>query len=180
MAILYSVLYLPMQELSSLVSVLMTLFEVHSLTYFAVVLTLGILAAPWLSAFENRATGQPWGTDKSIFGKLMIYTVAFIYLASNVMMFVMSWLPAEMQETLFSKGHIIPTYLGPLLGILYYVVGILLWVWDFYILPALGWKMEPLQEERLGLTVHMTFQVWHSTPLIKAKFLPFTENHYWI
>ena len=92
----------------------------------------------------------------------MIYTQAIIYLAPAIMIFIVSWLPARIQESQNSKGSVLPTYLGPLIVMLCYTVGILLWAWDLHILPVLGWKMEPLQEERNGLTIHMTFQVCHS------------------
>lgn len=127
-----------------------------------VLITVALLAAPWLSAFQNRTTGKRWGEDKSLFARITLYAQASIYLTSSVMIFVVSWFPAKMQETPQTNELILPTYLGPLVVMLCYAVGVLLWGWDLHILPVLGWKMEPLQEERIGLTIHMTFQVWYS------------------
>jgi len=78
---------------------------------------------------------------------------------ANVFVFVVSWFPASLQDTLHTKKRVLPTYIGPLATICVFGAGALLWVWDLYITPALGYRVEVMQERTEGLNVHMTFCV---------------------
>jgi hypothetical protein len=108
-------------------------------------------------AFE----GKPWRPQNSRtrFGRLLVYPLAFLYVLANLFVFVVSWFPANLQNTLHTKARIVPSYVGPVVVICCFATGAVYWLWDLYLAPALGYKREVLQEIKEGLEIHMHFYV---------------------
>lgn len=126
-----------------------------------VVLGLGLLAAPYLNSFSSD--GSPWKPQSSpLFGRWILYPLVVIYILANLFVIVVCWLPSDEQVTLHTKGFVLPSFAGPLVGTVFFVAGAVYWVWDLHILPALGLRMEVLAEYQVEFTVHLTFRVSHS------------------
>lgn len=101
----------------------------------------------------------PAGANPTRNLQILIYGQALICIIGNLFVFVVSWFPASLQSTLHTTTNVVPSLVGPLVAMSCYAAGAVLWLWEFYIAPALGYKVEVLQETREGLNVHMTFNV---------------------
>jgi len=106
----------------------------------------------------SESTAPHGASLKKKTAKYLVYGQAVLYILSNLFIFVVSWFPASLQNTLHTKARVLPSFLGPLATMCCFAVGVLMWVWDLYIAPEFGYKVEVLQERREGLHVHMTFR----------------------
>jgi hypothetical protein len=84
---------------------------------------------------------------------------AVLYVLSNLFVFIVSWFPASLQNTFHTKARIVPSFVGPVVAICCFAAGAVLWLWDLYIAPAMGYRMEVLQETKEGLNIHLSFNV---------------------
>jgi hypothetical protein len=100
-----------------------------------------------------------WYPQGSRLGLWAIYFLAALYVLMNLFVFAMIWLPSNLQKALNSSSPILPSFLGPTVGISCYAAGALYWVWDRKILKALGYRLEPLKERQEGNIVRITFNV---------------------
>jgi hypothetical protein len=108
-------------------------------------------------AFE----GKPWrpqGSRTGI-GRLLVYPLCLLYVLANLFIFVVSWFPASLQNTLHTKARVVPSYVGPVVTMCCFAAGAVYWLWDLYLAPALGYRREAMQETREGLEIHMQFDV---------------------
>jgi hypothetical protein len=70
-----------------------------------------------------------------------------IYIASNAFVLIISWFPANLQETTHTTGATLPYFTGPVASIGIIVFGIVWWTWDSHILPALGYSFWTTEDE---------------------------------
>ena len=121
----------------------------------ALVLVAGALfAAPYLKAFRDRTTGQPWGTGRSMLSKALLIGQATLYLVANAYVFLLLWAPAYMKDSSASLANNttqfksrdsnamesvshdhdtgrreLPSWLGPLVAMGCFAFGMAMWVW---------------------------------------------------
>jgi di/tricarboxylate transporter len=81
-----------------------------------------------------------------------------VYVLANAFMLVLYWFPADKQKSL-KTAAILPSYAGPIVGTVFYVVGFIYWLWDLNLLPRLGYRLEVFPERQEGHVVYMTFEV---------------------
>lgn len=122
----------------------------------SVLLGLGLLAAPHLNSFSKADV--PWKPIAWL-GRWTQVPLTTLYVLANGFMLVLYWFPSNLQKDLHTKSVILPSYVGPLVGTVFYVAGAVYWVWDLKVLPKLGWRLEVLQERQEGWVVYMSFQV---------------------
>lgn len=91
-----------------------------------------------------------------------MYPLAILYVLTNLFVFIVSLFPASLQNTLHTKSRVVPSFVGPVVTISCFVAGVVYWLWDRHILRILGCRLYPRQEQKDGLTVHMTFDVSRS------------------
>lgn len=89
----------------------------------------------------------------------MVYPLTILYILSNLFVFVVSWFPASLQNTLHTTARVVPSYVGPVVTICCFAAGAVYWLWDLHLAPALGYRREVRQELRDGLEIHMQFDV---------------------
>src|SRR5436305_11251593 len=105
-------------------------------TKSAVLLGCGLLAAPWLDSF--KLPEERWKPKSSSLGYLLLGPLLVIFILGNLLILVLCWWPANVQQTLATKALTLPSYTGPIIGTSVLAVGIVHWVWDIYILPWFG------------------------------------------
>jgi hypothetical protein len=125
----------------------------------AVVLGVALLSAPFLSSFSHN--GKRWTPQGTKGGYWVVFPLTIIYILANLFVFVVSWFPASLQDTLHTKSRVTPSYVGPTVSMATFAAGAVYWLWDCHILRWLGYRLEPLQEYRDGLVIHMAFNVGH-------------------
>ena len=105
--------------------------------------------------------GKPWSPQgsRSRVGRFLVYPLTFLYVLANLFVFVVSWFPASLQNTLHTKARVVPSYVGPVVTICCFAAGAVYWLWDLHLAPALGYRREARQEIRDGLEIHMQFDV---------------------
>jgi hypothetical protein len=130
-----------------------------------------LLCAPWLDSFATtdedgtvtarwRPAGRPMGSWRGSSAYYVLYPLTVIYVVANLFVFVVAWFPPKLQDSLHTNSRIVTSYAGPTTGVLIYVAGALYWAWDTYVLPALGYKFEPLPEEqKADGTIEIRFKV---------------------
>ena len=131
----------------------------HQLTEVLVIVGSALLFAVRLDSFKFEGKSwRPKGSRTKI-GRFLVYPLTFIYVLANLFVFVVSWFPASLQNTLHTKARVVSSYVGPVVTICCFAAGAVYWLWDLYLAPVLGYRREALQETRDGLEIHMSFDV---------------------
>ena len=122
-----------------------------------VILGGALLLAPRLQAFS--IDGKPWIPQGTRAGLKFVMPMTVIFILANLFLFIVSWFPASIQDTLHTQAPVISFYLGPTVSTACLAAGALYWFWDQHVLRLLGYRLEPLQEYVEGLEVHLSFNV---------------------
>ena len=78
----------------------------------------------------------------------MLAPLTASYVAANAFVLVFSFYPSDRQPNVDRASQIISALIGPMAGHCVLALGVLLWLWDLYILPRLGYIFE-VDEERV-------------------------------
>lgn len=153
---IFSTIFIIATPLSSVNGYLVfsTLFN-YARTVVGIVLGIALVCAPFLSSFRHN--GKRWTPQGTTGGYWLVVPLTVIYILANLFVFVVSWFPASLQDILNTKSRVTPSYVGPTVSMATFAVGAVYWFWDCHILRWLGYRLEPLQEYRDGLVVHMAF-----------------------
>lgn len=125
--------------------------------FITVFLGLGLLAAPWLKSF--RSDGRQWRPRGSRTGLKTIIPLTLLFVLANLFVLILSWWPANLQNSLHIKSPILPSVAGPIVGTVFLLAGAVYWFWDLHALRGIGytWKVEETEPD--GGKVEMLFTV---------------------
>jgi hypothetical protein len=128
-----------------------------------VVLGVALLCAPFLESFGLRRDGRyvRWHPQGSRSGFWLVYPLAVIYILVNLGVFVLSWVPANLQDSFPTASKVVPSYAGPIAGVACIGAGAICWLWDRQILRRLLYETVKTQEQIVGLDIYVYFKVWH-------------------
>jgi len=127
----------------------------YAKTPVGILLGVAILAAPKLDSF--KFAGNQWYPRGSRLGFWALFPMGLIYVLTNLFLFTVIWFPSGLQKQLLTKSPILPSFIGPTVGLSCFVGGALYWIWDRKILKALGYRLEPLAERQEGYEVCVFF-----------------------
>lgn len=156
--------------------VISTLFS-YCRTLVAVVLGVALLCAPFLKSFGLRRDGKyvrwhPQGSRSSFW---LVYPLTVIYILVNFGVFVLSWVPANLQASFPTASKVVPSYAGPIAGVACIGAGAIYWLWDRQILRRLLYETVKTQERIVGLDIYVYFKRVPTTSLGEL-FLPRLET----
>jgi hypothetical protein len=128
-----------------------------------VVLGVALLCAPFLKSFGLRRDGKyvAWHPQGSRSGFWLVYPLTVIYILANLGVFVVSWVPANLQDSFPTASKVVPSYAGPIAGVACIGAGAICWLWDRQILRRLLYEIVKTQEQIVGLDIYVYFKVWH-------------------
>lgn len=126
-------------------------------TKSAVILGCGLLAAPWIDSFKLHE--ERWKPKSLGLGYLLLGPLIVIFILGNLLILVLSWWPANVQQTLATKALTLPSYTGPIIGTSILAAGIVHWVWDIYILPRFGYFFDASEQVVGDNVVEVTYIV---------------------
>ena len=86
-------------------------------------------------------------------------SMALLYTVANFCYFVFMWVTSAVGYMAHADPKLVPSVKWPALGFGMSVLGALFWLWDRYILPALGYRFESQSEHLSGYVVEMNFVV---------------------
>lgn len=78
----------------------------------------------------------------------MLAPLTASYVAANAFVLLFSFYPPDRQPNVKRSSQIFSALIGPIAGHCVLALGVLLWLWDLYILPRLGYIFE-VDEERV-------------------------------
>jgi len=140
-----------------------------------VVLGLALLCAPKLKSFRltNRngelvnwfpQGSRPGSSTLGIsFYKWLIFPLAAIYICANLGVFILSWFPANLQDSFPTAPKVVPSYVGPIAGMSCFAAGAVCWLWDRQILSRLLYVLVKGKEDINGLDIYVYFTVIYIT-----------------
>jgi hypothetical protein len=133
------------------------------LTIMKVVLGVALLCAPFLKSFGLRRDGKyvAWHPQGSRSGFWLVYPLTVIYILANLGVFVLSWVPANLQDSFPTASKVVPSYAGPIAGVACIGAGAVFWLWDRQILRRLLYETVKTQEQIVGLDIYVYFKVWY-------------------
>ena len=76
----------------------------------------------------------------------MLAPLTASYVAANAFVLFFSFFPPDRQPNVERSSQIFSALIGPIAGHCVLTFGVLLWVWDLYILPRLGYIFEVDEE----------------------------------
>jgi CHASE2 domain-containing sensor protein len=131
------------------------------LTIVTVALGGALLFAPILNSFRLNKDGQyvRWRPQGSRSGLWLVYPLTIIYILANFGVFVLSWVPANLQDAFPTQSKVVPSYAGPIAGMACFGAGAFYWLWDRQILHRLLFKTSKIQEQTVGLDIYVYFKV---------------------
>jgi hypothetical protein len=132
------------------------------LTIMTVALGVALLCAPFLKSFRLRKDGHyvPWRPQGFRSGFWLVYPLTIIYILVNLGVFVLCWVPANLQNSFSTSSKVVPSYAGPVAGMACFGAGAIYWLWDRQILRRLLYETVKIQEQTVGLDIYVYFKVW--------------------
>jgi hypothetical protein len=78
----------------------------------------------------------------------LLAPLVFLYICLNAFVLILTWFPANLQETTHTSTENLPYYTGPVVGLIIIGFGVLWWGWDNLILPWLGYEFWRVEEDK--------------------------------
>jgi hypothetical protein len=96
---------------------------------------------------------------KGPFRWAVVMSLCVLYTLANLTIIAVGWIPADSKKELGTTRPVLPSFMGPAVGTSICAVGGLYWIWNRYVLPALGYRMSIEAERGDGFNVQLTYTV---------------------
>jgi hypothetical protein len=125
-----------------------------------VLLGVALLGATRINAFADPCDGSKWAPKAWRFkhSLFVLRPLTLIFVIVNFFILGVYWYPYDPGKALKTTKPILPPYIGPAIGTMFYGLGVIYWLVDEKLLPYLGYTVVPA-ENRQGMVDVVKFNV---------------------